>query len=242
MDRQSFLRCQSFLYPLFSSSVPTDSRQTLEYDSNASPKKSSCEVLLDNMNLSIEPCENSGSRKKIDGNQKCDASKNTVNGQSIAPAYFLPHKATRKTANAGGKILGPSETTNRDIICEDGEGVGDRNVDPVLTDPTFCKVQLTLHSAKLPHRGMMTPIKKNKRDLPEAGGNNARNNEAIMIANIDGKCKWREYTAPTVHVVVMAIDMIHFCFTADNANTNVSFDKSHALSHALFQVTIFRLI
>jgi hypothetical protein len=211
MDRKSFLCCQSFLYPLSFSSVPDDSGRSAPNDSNQSTAKCCQEVLLDGMNLSIEPCENASSYKSTNinkGANKRDFVTSKVKGQSIGPVYFLPLKAITTNASADVKMQCPNETKNRDNSSEDSstydnEDVGDKNIDHVLTDPTFCKVQLTLHTARLPLKGMTTPVKKsNRRSLSEIEDQVVGNDEAILIANIDGK--WREYTMQTIHVILFS--------------------------------------
>jgi hypothetical protein len=172
-------------------------------DSSEGIAKYSREILLGGMNLSIEPCENASFYKNTnssnhEGANKRDFVTSKVKGQSTGPAYFLPQKVMTTNTSSNTKIHHLNETKNRDNSSDyssiyDDEDVGDKNVDPVRTDPTFCKVQLTLHTARLPLKGMTTPIKKaSRRNLAEIGDQVVGNDEAILIANIDGK--WREYT------------------------------------------------
>jgi len=199
MDRTSFLCCQSFLYPLSSSSIPDDSGRSVPNDSNESTAKRCHDVLLDGMNLSIEPCQNASFYKDTNSSNNKGANKrdfvtSKVKGQSTGPAYFLPQKAMTMNASTNTKMQYPNETKNRDNSSDDSstyddEDIGDKNVDPVRTDPTFCKVKLTLHTVRLPLKGMTTPVKKaNRRNLSEIGDQLVGNDEAILIANIDGNC------------------------------------------------------
>jgi len=64
MDRKSFLSCQSFLYPLRTSLLPNDSSDLPIDDSKTGESTCFSEVLLSDMRLSIEPCENSNFHKK----------------------------------------------------------------------------------------------------------------------------------------------------------------------------------
>ena len=118
------------------------------------------------MNLSIEPCND------MSNNSENDAKKE-LEEQDIQPAYFLPRKSTTKNASVDTKMSGTD--------IEDGGAYVKQN------DPTFCKVELILYTSKLPVKGMMTPVKTaNRRDLSEIDDQAERNDEAILIANIDG--------------------------------------------------------
>ena len=162
MDRKLFLSCQSFLYPLSSSSISSELGSS-QYDTSS---KCCQEVLLDGMNLSIEPCND------MSNNSENDAKKE-LEEQDIQPAYFLPRKSTTKNASVDTKMSGTD--------IEDGGAYVKQN------DPTFCKVELILYTSKLPVKGMMTPVKTaNRRDLSEIDDQAERNDEAILIANIDG--------------------------------------------------------
>jgi len=199
MDRNSFLRCQSFLYPLSLSSVRDNIGLSSPNDSNTNTAKCCYEVLLDDMNLSIEPCENTSFRKNINSNKDANQSnavESNVKGRGIGPAYFLPQKVMTTNPSTDGKIRHPNEANKRDISSEDSSTytnnygdnkfVGEQNVDHIVTDPTFCKVQLILQNAKLPLKGMTTPVKKaNRRDVSEIEDQAVGNDEAILIAKID---------------------------------------------------------
>ena len=168
MQRQAFLSCQPYLYPLSSSSLPGDHGSS---SSNDTDGKYSREVLLDNLNLSIEPCENTSYVQDTNdnGNKKANSpedKKNKMEEHSAGPAFFAANNPT--TAN---------DSTNSGYSND-----GDKQV-----DPSVCKVQLILHTFGLPPKGMTTPIKKsNRRDLSELEDRVARNDETILIAKIDG--------------------------------------------------------
>lgn len=180
MDRKSFLCCQSFLYPISFSSIPGD--LLTPNQSNSKTARYSHDVLIDGMNLSIEPCENNSDDKNSNNNSganKCDETKTSVKGQNFGPAYFLT-----KNTNKYGENDFQSEAEKRDISSKN---YVDKKVDPLDTDPTFCKVQFTLYTAKLPLKGYLTPIRReNRRDLFEIDDHVVANNEVILIANIDG--------------------------------------------------------
>ncbi len=168
MDRKLFLFCQSFLYPLSSSSVSS------EHGASQNDSSSKCcqEVLLDGMNLSVEPCEDTSFCNDM-SNNSVDITKNKLEQHSIGPAYFLSQKVTTKNAGVDTKMSGTDSG--------DGSAYVKRN------DPTFCKVELILYTSTLPVKGMTTPVKKaNTRDLSEIDDQVERNDEAILIANIDG--------------------------------------------------------
>jgi len=168
MDRKSFLVCQPFLYPLSSSSLPTD-HDSSSYDSST---KCCQEVLLDGMNLSIEPCENTRFAKPTSDETDMNTNEERQNSE---PAYFLSQKSTRKTTNV-----------TPDMHATDSEN-GSANVTLAGEDPAFCKVKLILHTAKLPVKGMTTPDKKvNRRDLREIDDQVEGSEEVILIADIDG--------------------------------------------------------
>ena len=204
MDRTSFLCCLSFLYPLSSSSIQDSDLLSPLISGTA---KCRHEVLLADMGLSIEPCENAiayNDNNNDDNNKginrtivtKRSSSSSSRKRQSIGPAYFLPkntmtarkilnstnHNANEADDDTNNKGDGDGDGTNDDV---DG---GDKSVVNPVTDPTFCKIELTLHTAKLPEKGMTTPVKKsNKRNPSEIDDQVVAKNEAILIANIDGK-------------------------------------------------------
>lgn len=164
MDRKLFLSFQSFLYPLSSSSLSSEH-----------------EVLLDGTNLSIEPCENTRFCKDKNNNSEDDTIKK-LEGQSVGPAYFLSQKSKTENASANKKMSGTDS--------DDGSGYGNMGSDNKTAggnDPTFCKVELILYTSKLPVKGMTTPVKKaNRRALTEIDDQAEKNDEAILIATIDG--------------------------------------------------------
>lgn len=167
MDRKSFLSCQPFLYPITSSSLAGDHESS--YDSCS---KCCQEILLDGVNLSIEPCENNRVSKAT---SKTDINTNEER-QNSQPAYFMSRKATTKTTN-----LTPKMRTTDSENDSTSENLGGQ-------DPAFCKVKLLLHTAKLPVNGMTTPDKKvNRRDLREIDNQVGGSEEVILIADIDGK-------------------------------------------------------
>lgn len=169
MERKLFLSCQSYLYPLSSSSLSSDHGSYR----NDSDEKYCHEILLDGMNLSIEPCENSTFFKDSNNGSKygerSTVKKGEMGERSIGPAYFLPQRSTTSNEDGGN------------------DGVGDNGAGPISADPSFCEVQFILHTFTLPLKGMTTPVKNaNKRDLSEVEDQITRNDETILIANIDG--------------------------------------------------------
>ena len=197
MDRKSFLCCQSFLYPLHISAVPgagagagagagvgddsadLDLSLPLLNSDTCTTKCSSHEVLLADMGLSIEPCENAIAYNRNNNNNNNDNGKDIVNvnrtsitkssssgtRQSIGcgPAYFLSKKlmTTASTTINSAKHNANKADNNGGNGNDNGNGNddGDKSsvIDPVtikVIDPTFCKVELTLHTARLPEKGI----------------------------------------------------------------------------------------
>jgi hypothetical protein len=155
MDRKSFLCCQSFLYPLPSSGLVSD-------------KCNRYEVLLTNMELSIEPCENNYNNSTVVDSVV----------KSLGPAYFLKPRI---------KMVSSTTTTN---TTNDNKKNDDRKDNKKSSfDPTMCKVELRLHTEKLPERGMTTPVKKANRRNPSEIDDQTKetaSDEVIVIAVIDG--------------------------------------------------------
>lgn len=165
-------------------------------------RKRSHEVLFTNVSLSIEPCENSmpGNRNKYN-NSKNVGGKMATKGGSTGPAYFAPPKTTPPTST---RIDGTTKDEPNEAGVDDdydgvhsdagGEDVVDKRGDSdgafscSITDPSLCRVELTLHTDKLPEIGMTTPVKKsNRRNPSEIDDRVAAKDEAILIANIDGE-------------------------------------------------------
>ena len=198
MERSLFLSCQSYLYPISSSSLICGHGSS-QNDSNSNCRN---EVLLDGMNLSIEPCENTNFLNEMNnsnnGAERLDVTMDKLEEQLIQPAYFLSQKPTASNASTDRNMQLRDEAKNRDNNNEDtsaylnekddNDFVKKKDGGSILADPTFCKVQLVLHTSRLPVKGMTTPVKKaNRRDLSEIHDQVMKNDEAILIANIDGK-------------------------------------------------------
>ena len=187
MDRKLFLRCQPFLYPLCLSSIPDDSNITSPNDSNSGPKKSDKVILLDGMSLSIEPCENTSYYESLGSNNSVKKV-NVTTKKSIGtgPAYFLTKNTMAKSPCEDKRFQRPSLANG----CEEKECTGNENADHVLADPTVCNIEIVLHTNKVPPKGTITPVKqRGRRDLSEIEGQVGGKDEAILIANIDGKCR-----------------------------------------------------
>ena len=191
MDRKSFLHCQPFLFPLCLSSVPDDSSTTSPNDPNSGPKKSDRVILLDGMSLSIEPCENTSYYESLGSNnsvEKVNVTTKKENKHSIGtgPAYFLTKNTMAKSPCEDKRFQRPGLTSD----CEEKECTGNDNADHALADPSVCNIEIILHTNKVPPKGMSTPVKKrDRRDLSEIEGQVGGKDEAILIANIDGKCR-----------------------------------------------------
>eukprot|EP00536_Pseudo-nitzschia_multiseries_P011401 jgi/Psemu1/308169/fgenesh1_kg.385_\ len=77
-------------------------------------------------------------------------------------------------------------------VANRGDNANERRGDPsqsaaAFPDPSVCDIQLSLHTAKLPEKGMTTPVKKtNRRSLSEIDDRVVATDEAIVVANIDG--------------------------------------------------------
>ena len=144
------------------------------------------------MELSIEPCENNNnSTVVVDSGVK-----------SLGPAYFskppriiVSSTTTRNTAinNNGNRNvdIDVDDADNKKMDCGDCDGNSDDKKDNYKStfDPTMCKVELTLYTAKLPERGMTTPVKKANRRNPSEIDDQTKDtasDEAIVIAVIDG--------------------------------------------------------
>ncbi|OEU09418.1 hypothetical protein FRACYDRAFT_248267 [Fragilariopsis cylindrus CCMP1102] len=144
------------------------------------------------MELSIEPCENNNnSTVVVDSGVK-----------SLGPAYFskppriiVSSTTTRNTAinNNGNRNvdIDVDDADNKKMDCGDCDGNNDDKKDNNKStfDPTMCKVELTLYTAKLPERGMTTPVKKANRRNPSEIDDQTKDtasDEAIVIAVIDG--------------------------------------------------------
>jgi len=177
--------------------------------SSSSIKKRSHEVLLTNVSLSIEPCENlmPGNRNRHNNSNSKDVGGNITRKEgSSGPAYFSPPKSSTpaRTRTDGRTKDEPNEAgveDDYDGVHNNSDTGGNSEHDHVVdkrgdshgalscsnTDPSLCRVELTLHTAKLPEIGMTTPVKKsNRRNLSEIDDRVAAKDEAILIANIDG--------------------------------------------------------
>lgn len=168
MDRKSFLLCQSFLY-LLPPAVVSD------------PKICSHEVLLTNTELSIEPSENSTA--SID---RTYAKSDSV--ETLGPAYFMPPRIVSPTIDTTKNNENAADDAKKSKGGCGDDGNGDSEKERNF-DPTMCKVELTVHAAKLTDRNMTTPVKKINRRNPSETDDQVEkaSDEAIVIAVIDGK-------------------------------------------------------
>mmetsp|Transcript_24898 Transcript_24898/g.68641 ORF Transcript_24898/g.68641 Transcript_24898/m.68641 type:complete len:511 (+) Transcript_24898:141-1673(+) len=205
MDRNTFLRCQPYLYPLPSSSAPDaetlgPSVSSLLDSSGTNRTKCSREILLAGVSLSIEPCDNSTSSGNSNSNSNSnndktidDRGNTATNGENAGAAYFAPTTpASTRTSATSRDDSGKAQTDGSEPSHASGDTVdrsdnSDRPVAAASFDPALCKIELSLHTAKLPEKGMTTPVKKtNRRSLSEIDDRVVATDEAIVIANIDG--------------------------------------------------------